>query len=208
MCNSLSIIFFIYNSSNVYMRLFILTLSIIVCPNILGQTISLPIAPLIFDLKNINQFDSLGKKNGYWCEVSDDIVSLCPYAGGIKNGFAQIYRKSRLNQYHLEASGFYCNNVEAYQWLFFYDNGMLATSQTKIEKNSNFLKEAQCAGFYNPNSTLQCYIKNYDINGKIESEGWCIYQDDVEAYGVEVGIWKYYSSQGIKIVNKSLELEY
>ena len=95
--------------------------------------------------------------------------------------------------------------MQAYQWLFFYTNGMVATSQTKISKNSNFLKEAQNAGFRTPNSTLQCYIINYNINGKITSEGWCIFQDDIEDDAQEVGIWKYYTSQGIKIVNKSLE---
>ena len=187
------------------MRLFMLILSFIVCPNIWGQTISLPIVPLNINLKYINQFDSLGKKNGYWYEVSDDIVSLCLYVGGIKNGFVQIYRKLGQNKYYLQASGYYRNNMQAYQWLFFYTNGMVATSQTKISKNSNFLKEAQKAGFRTPNSTLQCYIINYNINGKITSEGWCIFQDDVEDDAQEVGIWKYYTSQGVKTVNKSLE---
>ena len=84
-----------------------LILSFIVCPNIWGQTISLPIVPLNINLKYINQFDSLGKKNGYWYEVSDDIVSLCLYAGGIKNGFAQIYRKLGQNKYYLQASGYF-----------------------------------------------------------------------------------------------------
>ena len=46
------------------MRLFMLILSFIVCPNIWGQTISLPIVPLNINLKYINQFDSLGKKMG------------------------------------------------------------------------------------------------------------------------------------------------
>lgn len=187
------------------MRFFIFVILLIVCPNSNGQTISLPITPLNIKLDYINQSDSLGKKNGYWCEISDDIVSLCFYNGGVKNGFAQIYRKLGKNQYYLQASGYYCNNKQAFQWLFFYDNGMVATLQTKISRNSIFLKEAQKAGFHTPSSTLQCYIINYDINGKITSEGWCIFQNDVEEDAQEVGTWKYYTSQGTKIVNKSLE---
>ena len=54
----------------------------------------------------------------------------------------------------------------------FYTNGMVATSQIKISKNSNFLKEAQNAGFRTPDPTLQCYIINHDINGRFTSEGW------------------------------------
>ena len=186
------------------MRLSILILQLVVCSTIWGQTISLPIAPLNINLKYINQSDSLAKKDGYWCEVADDIISLCFYASGMKNGFAQIYKKSGQDKYYLLASGYYCNNRQAYQWLFFYTNGMISTSQTKISKNSTFLKEAQSAGFYNPNATLQCYIKNYDTDGKITSEGWCIFQDDVEEDAQEVGIWKYYTPHGIKTVNKSL----
>ena len=60
------------------------------------------------------------------------------------------------------------------------------------------------------NEKSQCFkgwetLVNYNINGKITSEGWCIFQDDIEDDAQEVGIWKYYTSQGIKIVNKSLE---
>ena len=46
---------------------------------------------------------------------------------------------------------------------------------------------------------------NYDVDGKITSEGWCIFQDDVEADAEEVGTWKYYTSQGVKTVNESLK---
>lgn len=88
------------------MRLSMLILQLVVCSTIWGQTISLPIVPLNINLKCINQFDSLGKKNGYWCEASDDIVSLCFYAGGVKNGFAQVYRKLRQDKYYLQASGY------------------------------------------------------------------------------------------------------
>ena len=95
--------------------------------------------------------------------------------------------------------------MQAYQWLFFYTNGMVATSQTKISKNSNFLKEAQNAGFRTPNSTLQCYIINYNINCTSTSEGCFRFLDDVEDDAQELGIWKYYTSQGVKTVNKSLE---
>ena len=186
------------------MRLFMLILSLIVCSNIWGQSISLPIVPLNINLKHINQTDSLGKKDGYWCEVSDDIVTLCLYAGGVKNGFAQVYRKVGQDKYYLEASGYYHNDRQANQWLLFYANGMVGTSLTKISKNTHFLKEARKIGFYEPKSTLQCYIVNYDINGKVESEGWWIFQDDFEAEGEEVGLWKYYTPQGVKIVDKSL----
>ena len=181
-----------------------LILSLVVCSNIWGQTISLPIAPLDINLKDINQTDSLGKKDGYWCEVSDDRVSLCLYAGGMKNGFAQVYGKLGQDKYYLEASGYYCNNRQADQWLFFYTNGMVSLSLTKISKNSTFLEEAKSAGFYNPNATWQCYLQGFDTNGKITSEGWCIFQDDVEADAQEVGIWKYYTPHGIKTVNMSL----
>lgn len=80
---------------------------------------------------------------------------------------------------------------------------MVATSQTKISKNTCILKEARSTGFYDPASTLQCYIVNYDINGKTTSEGWCIFQDDVDADAEEVGKWKYYTPQRVKIVDKS-----
>ena len=187
------------------MRLFMLILSLIVCSNIWGQSVSLPIAPLNINLKYINQTDSLGNKDGYWCEVSDDIVSLCLYASGVKNGFAQVYGKVEQDKYYLLASGYYRDDMQANQWLFFYDNGMVATSQTKISKNTCFLKEARDAGFYDPDATLQCYIVNYDINGKATSEGWCVFHDDVEADAEEVGMWKYQTPQGVKIVDKSLE---
>ncbi len=95
--------------------------------------------------------------------------------------------------------------MRAYQWLYFHDNGMVAMLQTKISKNLNYVGEAQNAGFYDPDSTMQCYIINYDIDGKVTSEGWCIYKEDLEAEGQEVGIWKYYTPQGVSIVNKSLE---
>ena len=95
--------------------------------------------------------------------------------------------------------------MPVHQWLFFYANGMVSFSQTKISKNSDFLKEARKAGFYNPSSTLQCYITIYDVDGKITSEGWCIFQDDVEADLEEVGTWEYYTSQGVKTVNESLK---
>ena len=85
------------------MKQFMLILSLIVCSNIWGQTISLPMAPLNINLKYINQTDSLGKKDGYWCEVSDDIVSLCFYAGGMKNGLAQVYGKLGQDNYYLLA---------------------------------------------------------------------------------------------------------
>lgn len=187
------------------MRLSILILQLVVCSTIWGQTISLPIAPLDINLKHINQSDSLGKKTGYWCEATDDIVSLCFYADGVKDGFAQIYSKLEHDRYYLAASGYYHNNMPVHQWLFFYANGMVFFSQTKISKNSDFLKEARKAGFYNPSSTLQCYMINYDVDGKITSEGWCIFQDDVEADAEEVGTWKYYTSQGVKTVNESLK---
>ena len=38
----------------------------------------------------------------------------------LKNGFAQIYRKLEQNKYYLQASGYYRNNMQAYQWLFLY----------------------------------------------------------------------------------------
>ena len=120
------------------MRLFMLILSFIVCPNIWGQTISLPIVPLNINLKYINQFDSLGKKNGYWYEVSDDIVSLCLYVGGIKNGFVQIYRKLGQNKYYLQASGYYRNNMQAYQWLFFILMVWLLLHKPKFQKIQTF----------------------------------------------------------------------
>lgn len=81
---------------------------------------------------------------------------------------------------------------------------MVSFSQTKISKNTHFLKEARNAGFYDPEATWQCYILNYDTDGQPTSEGWCIFQDDVEADAEEVGIWKYYTPQGVKIVDKSL----
>lgn len=186
------------------MRLFILLFSLIVCSNIWGQSVSLPIVPLNINLKHINQTDSLGNKDGYWCEVSDDIVTLCLYAGGVKNGFAQVYRKVDQDKYYLLASGYYHNDRQANQWLYFYANGMVSFSQTKISKNTHFLKEARAAGFYDPEATWQCYILNYDTDGQPTSEGWWIYGDDVEAEGEEVGMWKYYTPQGVKIVDKSL----
>ncbi len=96
-----------------------LILSLIVCSNIWGQSVSLPIAPLDINLKHINQTDSLGNKDGYWCEVSDDMVTLCLYAEGVKNGFAQVYRKLGQDKYYLLASGYYHNDRQANQWLFF-----------------------------------------------------------------------------------------
>ncbi len=82
---------------------------------------------------------------------------------------------------------------------------MIATLQTKISKNHEFLNEAERAGFYNPQSTFQCYIINYDISGKITSEGWCIFQNDIEEDAQEVGIWKYFTPHGMCSKNKSLE---
>ncbi len=61
-------------------------LLLMVCPNLLGQTISLPMAPLNIDLHHINKTDSLGEKSGYWCETSNDMIWLCFYEDGEKNG--------------------------------------------------------------------------------------------------------------------------
>lgn len=176
-----------------------------VCPKLLGQTISLPMAPLNIDLRHINKTDSLGAKSGYWCESSNDMIWLCFYEDGEKNGLAQCFRKLSNGQYFLQSFGYYQHNKPAYQWQFFYNNGMIATLQTKISKNYEFLNEAEKAGFYNPQSTSQCYIINYNTSGKITSEGWCIFQNDVEEDAQEVGIWKYFTPNGMCSKNKSLE---
>ena len=56
----------------------------------------------------------------------------------LKTALFKYNRKLGQNKYYLQASGYYRNNMQAYQWLFFYTNGMVATSQTKISKIQTF----------------------------------------------------------------------
>lgn len=169
----------------------------IVCPYLYGQTINIPIVPKEISIDHINKYDSIGNKCGYWCEISDDIITFNYYSSGKKDGVSQVYRKTSSDKYYLQASGYYKEDIPCSQWQYYYKNGMISMIQSRITENRDFLKEAKELGFYTPNHTLQCYIITYDKNGNISSEGWCVFQQDVESDGQEVGRWIYHSHENI-----------
>lgn len=183
------------------MRILISILLLIVCHSLSGQTINVPLAPLNINLKNINKTDSLGKKTGYWCKSNDDFIGLDFYENGKRNGISIRYNKTGQNPYGLVACGYYSNGIPACQWMFFYHpNNNISGVVTNISKNTDFIKEAQKTWLSKHEPLMQAYGINYDGNGNIESEGWFIFPADGDfMMDFEyVGVWKYYTPQGVK----------
>lgn len=188
--------FYISNATNVifYVMLF-------------GVDITQTLTPVNIDISNINKTDSAGAKSGYWCEPDEYGVRFCFYENGEKNGLTHYYsRNGKHHQYILDELGCFEHGRPARQWLYYYDNGMISTVLTRISKNQDFLEEARKA-YYDPESTLQGYVIKYDPDGKLLSEGWCIFYSDCMKDGAGVGIWKCYRPQGMYKENRSLELK-
>jgi hypothetical protein len=138
----------------------------------------------------MNQYDSIGNRCGYWCnnwgDTPDQFITFDYYSSGKKNGLRQVYRKY-YDKYYLAATGCYSDDIPCSQWQYFYDNGVVSTILSRISKNRDYLKEAKELGYSTPKQTLQCYVEHYDREGNKTSEGWCIFQEDFEIDGKEVG---------------------
>lgn len=162
--------------------------------------------PMKIDTRYINKTDSSGAKSGYWCETHENDIWVCFYENGEKNGLAQRYARYGKNQYFLSAFGCFEHDRPAQQWQYYHANGMISTVITEISENHEFMEEAEKA-YRNPESTLQGYVINYNREGKIISEGWCIFYSDCMKDGAGVGIWKCYRPEGMSTEDRSLELK-
>ena len=162
------------------------------------------------------------KQTGLWYEVFDwlpdgsessdnnNYFELHFYENGELNGSVYGFEKRNKKKCYLRYIGIYEHDKEVAPWYYFRDDGTIKLIQTKISKNHDFLKEGKWIGYIVPASWTQSYIKNYDANGKLESEGWVIYLDGVEIDPDHVGIWKYYTPNGLvtKGYSKLLEENY
>lgn len=185
-----------------------LLLSMILAFCVQSQDIYAPLTPITVNLKQVNKTDIHRNKQGIWySEKSDGYLEVCFYKDGKKDGICSTYLITGSSlQYFLYCIEFYQDGAFTGQSQYYHQNGMISMIQTEIGPNKDFLKEAQIIGYANSPNTIQCYCKCYSKEGKLESEGWFIYQDEF-VFGEDVGIWKYYTPHGIEEVNASEILE-
>jgi len=143
-----------------------------------------------------NQKDKNGNKQGFWIEENG--LKECYYSNNKYDGVFKYYHKNRV----LYCIGEFKEGREIGTWYFFDDKGRLTSKLVNItENNQEILLDDQVT---KKKPLFKAYLLNYYSNGKVESEGIVLFDDDFEENYYEFGLWKYYNEKGliIKTENK------
>ena len=144
---------------------------------------------------NKTSFNQLhnGKKEGIWLESDNYTYSFVPYTNGRLNGFKKIYDGKTQKLLSLVR---YSDGKEIGPCFYFNDNGQLSFVQDSISVNTKFIEQAKAMGFMG--KTYQSYVIMFSQDGTKVKEGWCIYEDDIESNGEEVGEWIEYDTRNLQ----------
>jgi antitoxin component YwqK of YwqJK toxin-antitoxin module len=75
----------------------------------------------VVDGKRINQYDSEGRKDGYWETDNGELFSKVYYKNGVRDGIWEIY----WNSGDLYYKGMYINGKKDGLWEWYYEDGLL-----------------------------------------------------------------------------------
>lgn len=136
-----------------------------------------------------NQLDSLGMKQGLWIEKNGAVEVY--YRNNLREG---VYRSYSLKSKSLAVFGEYSMGKPVGKWYFFNDSGRLLFTEENIQENNQFTRVREDGVKLMPK--FCSYVKMYYPNGRLESEGWVIYDEDVQVDFFKTGTWRYYDKEG------------
>lgn len=161
---------------------------------------------------DLNQTDSVGNKEGYWCENEGTLRYYSFYKDGKKNGLFRSYEQDG-NKWLLLSIGQYVNDKEVGQWQFFEENRVQikldnVTQTFAVIRNSNGEQDGYCRDeaycgecdsghyrleYFNWHGKMNGmfrYYDNYDDNWVLRAIGQ--YRD-----GIPVGQWQLFHPNGM-----------
>ena len=150
--------------------------------------------------ENINKYNSLGQKEGFWVDSTYRDITQCYYRNGLRSG---VYK--RFNSVgDLTIFGEYENGQMCGTW-FYFNYGYLWSIYKNFETNTdtifNDLNEA-----FIPDH--KCYSIGYHLNGKIQEEGTILWYEGDEPESdmhIRYGEWKYYNEEGNLIKTEKID---
>jgi len=140
----------------------------------------------------INSHNSKGQKEGLWISDLGYLTSFCWFLDGKREGvrFAWYHDSNTVDQieyFHQDSSALYIGIDDQGQVLCIMVCG----------NNNEFTIRNLKGSFYIPD--YRGYCKNYYFNGRLESEGFQVWnRGDEIVFGnyVKCGVWKYYDQNG------------
>lgn len=147
----------------------------------------------------INQFDSLGRKDGYWIDTTGHFKEELYYRHGKLHGMAKYYNK---HYNFIEWIENYDNGKPSGIWYAFDDNGQISSIQKDFKNNTDvvFYDSGRKYLFKN-----RFYYISYHPNGRKKSEGIVLYDDSWVIDFHEFGEWKYYDESEKLIRTKTFK---
>ena len=140
--------------------------------------------------KPTNQYNENGEKDGLWVEEDDNRRKEIMYKNGVLDGVCKYYLQNVLTEVEFYNEG----NLDT---LWIYDKTG-SIEMTNFEEGVFEIPHVHHREIKSLNN--RCYIRNFFPNGKVESEGFLLYEEDPELDTTcESGEWRYYNEEGILI---------
>lgn len=148
----------------------------------------------------INQFDSLGRKDGYWIDTTEHLRKELYYRHGKLHGIIKYYNR---HTNCIDLIEEYDNGKPSGIWYGFDELGRIWFTQKDFAKNIDIM-------FYDSGVKHlfknKCYLTFYYANGRKESEGIMLYDEFVFSdLSNEFGKWKYYDESEKLIRTKTFK---
>lgn len=147
------------------------------------------VIPVSIDTTNYNRYNEMGLKTGLWLEEIAHInLAINCYKNGKENGVQMFFAGSGEGVKTLTEISMYEDGKMRGPAMMFNEKGTVATYVVSMMEN-DFQESAR---FY----PLKGYTYEYNDDGSLKEEGWCLYDTSWLIDDKKIGIWKIYNSTG------------
>jgi len=139
---------------------------------------------------NINRYNNVGEKEGYWIIESSTSRFECHYKNGKYHGLMKMFNGNG----ELFSLGFYEEGLETGVF-YYFDKGKLSFLQKDFRHNITPILSKYNYPYHNI-----CYHIGFHPNGVTSDEGHVLWSESsISDDAYDYGEWKYYDENGILI---------